>query len=53
MDEGWVKMEMLNWHLHYRICCKLVINQTFEGGEHGLVAKKAKYGRLSTFERGP
>jgi hypothetical protein len=32
MDEGWVEMEVQSWHLHYRILCQMVINQSFEEG---------------------
>ncbi len=32
MDEGWVEMEVQSWHLHCRILCQMVIDQTFEGG---------------------
>jgi hypothetical protein len=32
MDEGWVEMEVQSWHLHYRILCQMVVDQTFEGG---------------------
>ncbi len=31
----------------------MVVNQTFEGGAHGLVVEKAKPKKLSTFEGGP
>jgi hypothetical protein len=40
MDEGWVEMEMLSWHLHCCILCQMVVDQTFKasawfGGKKG------------------
>jgi hypothetical protein len=32
MDEGWVEMEVQSWHLHCRILCQMVVDQTFKGG---------------------
>jgi hypothetical protein len=29
MDKGWVEMEVQSWHLHYRILCQMVVDQTF------------------------
>jgi hypothetical protein len=32
MDKGWVEMEVQSWHLHCRILCQMIVDQTFERG---------------------
>ncbi len=51
MDEGWVEMEVQSWHLHCRILCQMVVDQSFEGGAWG-VGRKGQTWRPSTFAGG-
>jgi hypothetical protein len=47
MDKGWVEMKVQIWHLHCRILCQMVVDQTFEGSAW-LGGKKGQLGRPST-----